>query len=223
MGTPKKRVSSDIDKNLVTALDAKREKLGISRSKFIEIALNSELGRFNVHKENKRLTRRIETAEQDIAELQHQLDTAKEKLDYADELLERKHKNLQELEREKRELTEQAETLKQERATAEAKYEKECKDRQKLSETYTEQIKGIATTLGVPPTPMHIKQRIGELEQQVNDLEASVENREKERDTFKAKFETADANYRTCNEKLNLLLTRNWWERLWNILPWIEK
>ena len=58
----KERVSSDIDRNLRIALDAKANKLGISRAKFIEIALESELGRFNIHKENKRLTERVQTS-----------------------------------------------------------------------------------------------------------------------------------------------------------------
>ena len=73
----KERVSSDIDRKFAySRLDAKANKLGISRAKFIEISLKSELGRFNVHKENKRLTERVKTSEQDIAELQHQLTTA---------------------------------------------------------------------------------------------------------------------------------------------------
>ena len=52
----KERVSSDVDRKLRIELDAKAEELGISRAKLIEIALKSELGHFNVHKENKRLT-----------------------------------------------------------------------------------------------------------------------------------------------------------------------
>ena len=46
-------------------LDAKAEELGISRAKLIEIALKSELGHFNVHKENKRLTEARAQAEQE--------------------------------------------------------------------------------------------------------------------------------------------------------------
>lgn len=94
----KERVSSDVDRKLRIAADAKAESLGISRAKLIEIALQSELGHFNIHKENKRLT--------------------------------------------------------------------------------------------------------------------------KERNRFKAKSEEAESNYRACSEKLRLLLTRNWWERLWNKIPW---
>ena len=52
----KERVSSDVDRKLRIELDAKAEELGISRAKLIEISLKSELGHFNVHKENKRLT-----------------------------------------------------------------------------------------------------------------------------------------------------------------------
>ena len=86
--------------NCASKLDAKAEELGISRAKLIEISLESELGHFNVHKENKRLTA--------------------------------------------------------------------------------------------------------------------------ERNRFKAQAEEAQSNYNACSEKLTFLLTRNWWERLWNTLPWIE-
>ena len=96
----KERVSSDVDRKLRIEADAKAEELGISRAKLIEIALKSELGHFNVHKENKRLTA--------------------------------------------------------------------------------------------------------------------------ERNRFKAQAEEAESNFNVCSEKLTLLLTRNWWERLWNTLPWIE-
>ena len=96
----KERISSDVDRKLRLEADAKAEELGISRAKLIEIALKSELGHFNVHKENKRLTG--------------------------------------------------------------------------------------------------------------------------ERNRFKAQAEEAESNFNVCSEKLTLLLTRNWWERLWNTLPWIE-
>jgi len=137
----RKRVYSDIDKDLCTVAEAKAKKLGISRAKLIEIALESELERFNVHKENKRLT------------------------------------------------------------TARAQAE--------------EALKQIASHLGVPDTVEHCKQRIDE-------LQASIEDKKKERDCFKAKFENVESDYRTCDEKLTLLLTRSWWERLWNTLPWVE-
>lgn len=230
MAPPKKRVSSDIDKNLITALDAKCEKLGISRAKFIETAIETELGRFNVHKENKRLTERVKASAEDIAELQHQLDTTQaahqeicDRLECEKTQLTQQRDEFEKLLHDETDTCnkydERVKSLKKELATVKSTYEKEC---EKLSKDYTEQIKGIATTLGVPPTPMHIKQRIGELKQHVDDLKVSVENREKERDTFKAKFEKADADSRTCSEKLRLLLTRNWWERLWNVLPWID-
>ena len=111
----KERVSSDVDRKLRIELDAKAEELGISRAKLIEIALKSELGHFNVHKENKRLT--------------------------------------------------------EARATA----------------------------------------------------DAETEEARKQRDTFKTKYEDAESNYRVCSTKLTLLLTRNWWERLWNTLPWVNE
>lgn len=111
----KERISSNVDKKLRIEADAKAEELGISRAKFIEIALKSELGRFNVHRENKRLT--------------------------------------------------------EARATA----------------------------------------------------EAAAEEARKQRDYFKVKAEEAESNYRTCSEKFRLLLMRNWWDRLWNALPWITE
>ena len=111
----KERVSSDVDRKLRIELDAKAEELGISRAKLIEISLESELGHFNVHKENKRLTEA---------------------------------------------------RIKAEEETEEAR---------------------------------------------------------KQRDTFKAKFEEAESNHRVCSTKLTLLLTRNWWERLWNVLPWVNE
>ena len=97
----KERVSSDVDRKLRIEVDEKAAELGISRAKLIEIALKSELGHFNVHKENKRLTG--------------------------------------------------------------------------------------------------------------------------ERNRFKAQAEEAQSNYETCSTKLTLLLTRNWWERLWNVLPWVNE
>ena len=111
----KERVSSDVDRKLRIEADAKAEELGISRAKLIEISLKSELGHFNVHKENKRLT--------------------------------------------------------EARATA----------------------------------------------------DAETEEARKQRDTFKTKYEDAESNYRVCSTKLTLLLTRNWWERLWNVLPWVNE
>ena len=111
----KERVSSDVDRKLRIEADAKAEELGISRAKLIEISLKSELGHFNVHKENKRLTEARAKAEEETEEARRQ------------------------------------------------------------------------------------------------------------RDTFKAKFEEAESNHRVCSTKLTLLLTRNWWERLWNVLPWVNE
>ena len=97
----KESVSCSIPRKLCVEADAKANALGISRSELVEISLKSELGRFNIHKENKRLT--------------------------------------------------------------------------------------------------------------------------EERNRFKARAEDAKSKFEACSTKLNLLLTRNWWERLWNQLPWIEK
>ena len=96
----KERISSDVPRKLRLKVDARAKELGTSRARLIQISLESELGHFNVHKENKRLT--------------------------------------------------------------------------------------------------------------------------EERNRFKAQAEEAQSNFETCSTKLTLLLTRNWWERLWNTLPWIE-
>ena len=53
--------------------------------------------------------------------------------------------------------------------------------------------------------------------------DAETEEARRQRDTFKAKFEEAESNHRVCSTKLTLLLTRSWWERLWNVLPWVNE
>ena len=97
----KERISSDVDRKLRLELDAAASVLDIKRAEFIRIAIESELGRVNVHKENKRLTA--------------------------------------------------------------------------------------------------------------------------ERNRFKAEAEAAESKLKNCSTKLTDLLTRNWWQRLWNVLPWIEE
>ncbi|MYC75408.1 hypothetical protein F4X10_06520 [Candidatus Poribacteria bacterium] len=211
----KERISGDVDRQLRIEADKKANALGISRAKFIEIALESELERFNVHKENKRLTEAKNKAEQETELLRDTCNRLeREKLNErqahtktlnAGVLLKEKYNQL---ESEITQLTEQCETLK-------AECEKQSEARQALSKEYTERIKQIASHLGVPDTVAHCKQRIDE-------LQVSIEDKKKERDCFKAKFEKADSDYRTCENKLTLLLTRTWWERLWNVLPWIE-
>lgn len=193
----KKRISSDIDKNLATALDAKANELGIPRARLVETALETELGRFNVHKENKRLTERVKTSEQETAELRQQLTAA---------------------ERQVTELTKQRdefERLLHNETDTCNKYDEQVKSLKKERAEAVENLKQIASYLGVPDTVKHCKQRIDELQE-------SIENREKERDTFKAKFEEAEANCRISSEKVVYLVNRNWWERLWNILPWVK-
>ena len=144
----KERVSSDIDRKLRIEADKKANELGISRAKLIEIALKSELGLFNVHKENKRLTERVKTSEQDIAELQHQLTTA-----------EAEHKDTcNQLEREKTELTEQRDEF-EKLLHAETdicnRYDEQVKSLKKERAKATENLKQIASHLGVPDTVDH--------------------------------------------------------------------
>ena len=77
----KERVSSDIDRKLRLELDAKAEQLDISRAELIKVAVESELGHFNVHKENKRLTEARAKAEQETEEARKQRDTFKTKFE----------------------------------------------------------------------------------------------------------------------------------------------
>lgn len=171
----RKRIYSDMDIHLIAEADEKAKKLGISRAKLIEIALKSELGLFNVHKENKRLTERVKTSEQDIAELQHELTTA-----------EAEHKDTcDRLEREKT-------TLRDELKAEKVESDQRWSENQKLSG-------------------------------QRDVFEERAESLKQERNRFKAQAEEAKTKLDTCSEKLTLLLERNWWQRLWNISPWIEE
>lgn len=186
----RKRIYSDMDIQLIAEADRRSKKLGISREKLIEIALKSELGRFNVHKENKRL-------KEQAAEHQTTYDR---------------------LEREKTELTEQRdefERLLHDETDVCNKYDEQVKSLKKKIAKAEENLKQIASQLGVPDTVKHCKQRIDE-------LQASIEDKRKERDCFKTKFEDSESNYQACDEKLTRLLTRNWWDRLWNTMPWVE-
>ena len=191
----KERISSDIDRQLRMATDAKANALGISRAKLIEIALKSELGKFNVHKENKRLTEARTRAEEETAELRQQLTTA-----------ESEHTETRDrLEREKTQLTAQRDEF-EKLLHAETDAYNKCYERaeslKKERATAQENLKQVASHLGVPDTAEHCTQRIDE-------LQASIENREKERDTFKAKFEKVSEACSTCSEKLGLLQNRN--------------
>jgi len=187
----RKRVYSDIEQSLSEEAEAKAKKIGISRAELIEIALKSELGRFNVHKENKRLT-------EQAAEHQTTYDR---------------------LEREKTELTEQRdefEKLLHAETDVCNQYDEQVKSLKKKLAKAEENLKQIASHLGVPDTVKHCKQRI-------DDLQAYIEDKRKERNRFKAQAEEAKTKLDTCSEKLTRLLERNWWQRLWNISPWTEK
>lgn len=205
----KERVSSDVDRELRIEADKKANELGISRAKLIELALKSELGLFNVHKQNKRLTEAKNKAEQETEAFRQRLTT-----------VEAEHKDTcHRLGREKTELTEQRdefEKLLHAETDVCNRYDEQVKSLKKQLAKAGENLKQIASHLGVPDTVEHCKQRIDE-------LEGSIKDKTKERDCFKTKFEDSESNYRTCDEKLTLLLERNWWQRLWNISPWTEK
>ena len=191
----KERISSDVDRKLRLELDEKANALGISRAKYIEISLKSELGRFNIHKENKRLTEERAQAEQETVALRQQLTS------------------------EKTQLTEQRDEF-EKLLHAETDAYNKCHERveslKKERDTFKENLKQIASHLGVPDTVEHCQQRIDELQE-------SIDDKKKERDTFKAKFEDQAEAVAVSEEKVNQLLNRNWWERLWNKMPWITE
>ena len=205
----KERVSSDVDRKLRIEADAKAEELGISRAKFIEIALKSELGYFNVHKENKRLTEakaQLEGQVDDLESDQNQLivqhsDRINEiasalgvpnTLGHIKQRIDELQTAQDELKQEKTELTEQRD-----------EFEKLLHAETDVCNKYDAQVKSLR------------KER--------DTFKAAAEEARKQRDTFKAKFEEAESNHRVCSTKLTLLLTRNWWERLWNTLPWVNE
>ena len=196
----KERISSDVDRKLRIELDAKANALGISRAKLIEISLKSELGHFNVHKENKRLTEARVKAEEETEALRQQLTTT-----------EQEHKNrCNQFECEKTQLTEQRDEF-EKLLHAETDAYNKCHER-------AESLKKERNTL---------KEKVQIAEKQLATDEQRYQSvsdgLRKQRDTFKTKFEEAESNYRACGEKLRLLMTRNWWDRLWNKLPWITE
>ena len=197
----KVKISCDVNWKLCQQINVQAKENGISKAKFIEIAVENQVEGFNVHKENKRLTEAKARLEGQVSEL----------TDACDELVSQKNQR---------------------------------------TVQHTEQIKAIASGLGVPNTIDHIQQRIDELhtdqdrrEQEKTQLTEQRDAFEKqlhaetdaynkcyeraeslktERNRFKAHAEDAESKLDTCSEKLTRLLTRNWWERLWNTLPWVE-
>ena len=230
----KERISSDVDRKLRIELDAKANALGISRAKLIEIALKSELGHFNVHKENKRLTEAKARLERQVSELTDtcdDLESQKNQLtvqhsDRTNEIasalgvpntlghIKQRIDELQsaqnQLKQEKIELTEQRDEF-EKLLHAETDAYNKCHER-------AESLKKERNTL---------KEKVQIAEKQLATDEQRYQSvsdgLRKQRDTFKTKFEEAESNYRACGEKLRLLMTRNWWDRLWNKLPWITE
>ena len=196
----KERISSDVERKLRLELDEKANALGISRAKLIEISLKSELGHFNIHKENKRLTEARTKAEEETEGLRQQLTTA-----------EQEHKNrCNQFECEKTELTEQRDEF-EKLLHAETDAYNKCYER--------------AESLKKERDTLRKKVQIAEKQLATDEqrYQSASDGLRKQRDTFKTRFEDAESNYRACSEKLTRLLTRNWWERLWNKLPWITE
>ena len=208
----KVRISCDVDWKLRKRLDTQAKENGISRAKFIENAVESKVEGFNVHKENKRLTEARRKAQQEINTLHQKITTLEKQVAEQKDTCNR-------VEREKTQLTEQRDEFEKQLHAETDAYNK-CYERaeslKKERNTFRENLKQIASHLGVPDTVEHCKQRIDELQE-------SIEEKKRERNRFKAQTEEAQSKFETCSEKLTLLLTRNWWERLWNILPWTEK
>ena len=252
----KVRISCDVNWKLRKRLDAQAKEEGLSRAKFIEIAVENKVEGFNVHKENKRLTEAHRGTEQEMSALQRKNTTLEKqvaeqketcnRLEGEKEQLTVKHTDRikeiaavlgvpgtighikqrigelrttqEQLEQEKTELTEQRdefEKLLHAETDAYNKCYARAESQKKERDTFKENIKQIASHLGVPDTVAHCKQRIDE-------LQASIENKKTERDRFKAQAEEAQSKLNVCDEKLTGLLMRSWWERLWNRLPWVE-
>ena len=210
----KVRISCDVNLKLRKRLDAQAKENGISRAKFIEIAVENHIEGFNIHKENKRLTEARRKAELEI-----------------NTLLQEKAA----LEKQVTELKDSCDDL--------------VSQKSQLTVKHNDQIKEIASALGVPNTIDHIKQRIDELHTQrdrweqektqlteqrdefetllhaetdvCNKYDAQVKSLKTERNRFKAQSEEAQSKLNVCDEKLRQLQGRNWWERLWNTLPWL--
>ena len=222
----KVRISCDVNWKLRKRLDTQAKENGISRAKFIEDAVESKIEGFNVHKENKRLTEARRKAELEINALQQKNTTLEKQVAEQKDTCNR-------LEREKTQLTEQRDEFEKQLHAETDAYNK-CYERAESLKaevtrhshrveclrsernTFKESLKQIASHLGVPDTVKHCKQRIDELQE-------SIESKKRERNRFKAQAEEAQSKLNICDEKLTLLLTRNWWERLWNVLPWIKK
>lgn len=207
----KVRISCDVNRKLHQQIDAQAKENGVSRAKFIEIAVENHVEGVNVHKENKRLTEARKRSQQELNAFQQKNTTLEKRVAEQKEVCER-------LEREKTELTEQRdefERLLHAETDAYNKCYARAESQKKERNTFKENLKQIASHLGVPDTVAHCKQRIDE-------LQASIENKKTERDRFKAQAEEAKSKLDVCDGKLTLLLTRSWWERLWNTLPWME-
>lgn len=207
----KVRISCDVNLKLRKRLDAQAKENGISRAQFIEIAVENHVEGFNVHKENKRLTEARRKSELEINTLHRKITTLEKQVAEQKDTCNR-------LEREKTQLTEQRDEFEKQLHAETDAYNK-CYERaeslKKERSTFRENLKQIASHLGVPDTVAHCKQRIDELQE-------SIENKKTERNRFKAQLEEVKSKFDTCSEKLTLLLARNWWDRLWNKLPWVE-
>ena len=251
----KVRISCDVNLKLRQQIDTRSKENGISRAKFIEIAIEDKVEGFNVHKENKRLTEARRKTEQEINALQQKNTTLEKQVAEEKKVCERleqekaqltvKHtdrikeiaavlgvpgtighikqrigelRTTQErLEQEKTERTEQRdefERLLHAETDAYNKCYARAESQKKERDTFKENLKQIASHLGVPDTVAHCKQRIDE-------LQASIETKKRERDRFKAQAEEVKSKLNVCDEKLRQLQGRNWWERLWNTLPWL--
>ena len=86
-----------------------------------------------------------------------------------------------------------------------------------------EELKQVASKLGVPDTAVHCRQRIDEIETQcqvsddkVDVLTEECEQASRERDDFKAKYETSQEELLQAHEDLDAMQKRGFWGRLVN-------
>ena len=130
------------------------------------------------------------------------------------------HKENKRLTEARRQAEEETEALRQQLTTAEQEHKNLCNQLEREKTELTEQRDEFEKLLHAETDAYNTcYERAESLKKERDTFKAAAEEARKQRDSFKAKFEDAESNYRTCSEKLRLLLTRNWWERLWNKMP----
>ena len=120
------------------------------------------------------------------------------------------HKENKRLTEARRQAEEETEALRQQLTTAEQEHKNLCNQLEREKTELTEQRDEFEKLLHAETDAY-------------NTCYERAESLKKERDTFKAKFEDQAEAVAVSEEKVNQLLNRNWWERLWNKMPWITE